>query len=122
MSNASIEPFYRELGRRISELRTKRGLTQDDLANKIVPNVTRAAIGNIEGGKQRVLSHTLWQLAQALDVSPLDLSPLTPTSRLSSIANQRAVENDLQKSLNLPKSAIKKLAARMRTGTRGGTS
>jgi transcriptional regulator with XRE-family HTH domain len=112
VSTAAIEPFYKELGRRVRDQRSKRGLTQDDLANRISPSVTRAAIANIEGGKQRVLCHTLWQLAQALGVTPLDLAPL-PGMPSGSAATRRAVESELEKNLDLSKTAIKKLAARI---------
>src|SRR6266850_4220472 len=60
--------FYRELGRRIRALRTEHGLTQAGLGLRLEPPVTRAAIANVENGKQRVLAHTLVQLAQIFRV------------------------------------------------------
>lgn len=70
---ASIEPFYTALGLRILEMRRMRGLTQEKLAAALDPPSTRASIANIESGKQRVLAHTLLQLAQALQVTVSDL-------------------------------------------------
>jgi transcriptional regulator with XRE-family HTH domain len=68
-----IEPFYRQLGLRLQELRGRRGLTQEQLGSLLEPKTTRASIANIENGKQRVLTHTLVQLARALKVSVAEL-------------------------------------------------
>ena len=69
----SIEPFYVEVGQRVSEMRCLRGMSQEKVAAALVPPATRASIANIESGKQRVLAHTLIQLAQVLQVSVSDL-------------------------------------------------
>jgi transcriptional regulator with XRE-family HTH domain len=70
---APIEPFYSALGLKILEMRRMRGLTQDKLAGALNPPSTRASIANIESGKQRVLAHTIPQLAQALQVTVSEL-------------------------------------------------
>lgn len=69
----ATDAFYEGLGRRIQQLRKKRGLTQEQLGARLVPQVTRASIANIESGKQRVLTHSLAQVAEALEVSADDL-------------------------------------------------
>ena len=69
----SIEGFYETLGATIRRHRLERGLTQSELAARLAPAVTRASIANLELGQQRVLSHTLVQLADALDVPVTDL-------------------------------------------------
>lgn len=65
--------FYEGFGGRIRLLRKRKELTQEQLGARLVPQVTRASIANIESGKQRVLAHTLAQLAEALDVTADDL-------------------------------------------------
>jgi transcriptional regulator with XRE-family HTH domain len=73
-----IEPFYRDLGARIQHLRSEAKLSQEQLASQLEPPMTRASIANIETGKQRVLAHTLQQLARALEVEPSTLFPAKP--------------------------------------------
>jgi transcriptional regulator with XRE-family HTH domain len=70
-----IEPFYVALGRRIFDLRVRKGWTQQQLGERLAPPQGRASIANIETGKQRVLAHTLTQLARVLDVSIQELVP-----------------------------------------------
>lgn len=60
------EPYYQRLGRRIRQAREDAGLTQAGLAELLDPPLTRAAIANIESGKQRVLLHTFEQISRAL--------------------------------------------------------
>jgi transcriptional regulator with XRE-family HTH domain len=78
MAATLIEPFYRRLGRRILEVRRMRGFTQERLAASLDPPPTRVSIAHMERGKQRVLAHTLVQLAQALDVGVSDLLSAKP--------------------------------------------
>jgi transcriptional regulator with XRE-family HTH domain len=72
-----LEPFYAALGRRVADARDRRGMTQAQLGEKLKPPVTRASIANVESGKQRVLAHTLVDLAAALEVAVTDLLPNT---------------------------------------------
>jgi transcriptional regulator with XRE-family HTH domain len=73
-SSDGIDDFYRELGSRIR--RARRGqLTQQELANRI--GLSRAAVANIELGRQRVASHMLPRFAEALGLEPHDLLPET---------------------------------------------
>lgn len=64
--------FYEEVGRRI-RLARKGRLTQQDLADRV--SLTRTSITNIEKGRQKLLLHTLSDIAEALQVSPADLLP-----------------------------------------------
>ena len=72
---AKIEIFYAEIGQRVRAARTKLGLTQEQLGDSLTPPTTRVSIANVESGKQRILTHTLIQLAAALKVEPVDLLP-----------------------------------------------
>lgn len=101
----AIEPFYPRLGLRIQAERIKKTMSQDQLGAKLTPRMTRASIGNIETGKQRVLAHTLVQLARALDVKPGDLLPLEQESA----PQADAIERELGEKLHLPPQQIKQL-------------
>jgi transcriptional regulator with XRE-family HTH domain len=68
MSGKRIEPVYADLGRRVRALREDLGLTQDEVAQLM--GWTRASVANIEGGKQRVLFHSVFDLAAVFDVEP----------------------------------------------------
>lgn len=70
------QQVYGEVGRRIKRTREKRGLTQEALAS-LIP-LTRTSITNIEKGRQRIMVHTLLDLAAALRVSPSALLPSAP--------------------------------------------
>src|SRR3954469_20376490 len=69
----ATDAFYDALGRRIYLLRRQRGLTQEQLGARLLPQVTRASIANVESGKQRVLAHSVAQLADALGVTSDEL-------------------------------------------------
>jgi transcriptional regulator with XRE-family HTH domain len=86
-------PVYEQIGRTIRNLRTRSdgpNLSQAQLAEAI--SLTRASVANIERGKQKILAHTLVEIASALGVSPasllpaydgaLGLSPVDGTDRL----------------------------------------
>lgn len=108
-----IEPFYVEVGRRIRDHRNKAGMTQEDLGRLLSPPTTRVSVANIEGGHQRILSHTLVQLAAALNVDVIDILP--PKS-VQPVANSNArITDELMAKLGLSVSAAKKLAGKSKT-------
>jgi transcriptional regulator with XRE-family HTH domain len=72
---AAREPFYRLLGATIAASRVRGGMSQQQLGDLLTPRVTRACVANIESGKQRVLVHTLVQIAEALGMAPSELLP-----------------------------------------------
>lgn len=66
--------FYREVGRRIREVRENdRGLTQAELGAAVALN--RTSITNIELGRQKVLLHKFVEISNALSVEPQTLIP-----------------------------------------------
>lgn len=69
------EVVYAEIGRRIEFLRTDRRVSQSDLARRLRHPLTRAAISNMESGRQRILVHVLLEIADALEVDPRELLP-----------------------------------------------
>jgi transcriptional regulator with XRE-family HTH domain len=65
------EELQRRLGRRIRELRLKRGWTQDVFADK--SGFHRAQVGAFERGELNVTLASLLLLAQSLKVKVVDL-------------------------------------------------
>jgi len=63
-----LKEYQLLLARRVRELRTQRGWTQEHLAE--VTRVTRACINAVEGGKQNVSMDVLVRMANALEVAP----------------------------------------------------
>jgi transcriptional regulator with XRE-family HTH domain len=73
---ASNGEIYQRIGKLI---RTKRQairpkpLTQEELAHRV--HLKRTSITNIEKGRQKLLVHTLFEIAAALHVPPTELIP-----------------------------------------------
>lgn len=66
--------LYRLLGQNAARLRKAKGQTQAETAAQI--GLTRASLANIETGRQKVLMHHVFRLANALECeSILDLVP-----------------------------------------------
>ncbi len=65
--------FYREVGQNVRRKREQLGLTQEALALQVA--LTRTSITNIEKGRQKLLLHTLVDIAHALSVDPALLLP-----------------------------------------------
>jgi transcriptional regulator with XRE-family HTH domain len=63
--------LYAGIGKRVRTVRERLGLTQKGLGSLV--HLTRTSITNIERGKQRILVHTLVDLAKALKVAPGEL-------------------------------------------------
>ncbi|HEX4334362.1 MAG TPA: helix-turn-helix transcriptional regulator [Polyangiaceae bacterium] len=112
---SELEPFYEELGKRIQGYRKRAGMTQEDLGKAIDPPLTRASLANIENAKQRVLAHTIIQLAAALSVPVQDLLPALPRQQ----PERANLEKELAAKLSLSKTKARAMAQRLqRTGGR----
>ena len=70
------EELYITVGQRIRMLREERHLTQEELATLVA--LARTSITNIESGRQKLLLHTLYDIAIALAVEPTHLLPKVP--------------------------------------------
>lgn len=71
--------IYRDVGQTIRRLRKHANRTQAQLAAQI--GLSRAALANIEAGRQQILVHHLYSIAEALELdSPASLMPWTPAS------------------------------------------
>jgi transcriptional regulator with XRE-family HTH domain len=68
--------LYRQLGRTVSSRRRELGVSQAGIAEKI--GMSRASLASLETGRQRIMVHQLFALANALKLdSILDLVPAT---------------------------------------------
>ena len=65
--------LYKFVGKRIRAVREKRKVSQERLAKQI--GLTRTSVTNIEGGRQKLLLHTLVEIAKQLHVPTVDLLP-----------------------------------------------
>jgi transcriptional regulator with XRE-family HTH domain len=64
-------PVVVYIGEKLKEIRTKRLLTQDELADKA--GVSQSTIANIERNNAEPQFRTIRKLAKALDVDPTEL-------------------------------------------------
>jgi len=100
---ADIEPFYRGLGKRLLKAREHAGLTQKEVADRLVPKVTRASVANMESGKQRVLCHTLLALSEVLSTPPerllLEPAPVAPPEPRPALEPLKVIEGELKRKL-----------------------
>jgi transcriptional regulator with XRE-family HTH domain len=73
--------FYKELGRRIAARRKVLGITQAVLSERM-GTTSRAAIANIEAGRQALSLTQIYDLASALEFTKLsDLIPIVVPKR-----------------------------------------
>lgn len=109
----TIEPFYAELGQRIGDARKRSRLTQEALGEKLDGGgLTRAAIANIESGKQRVLTKTLVDIAVALQVPAESLLPPRPVAAVPEPAV--SLEAELIAGAGLPTATARRLARQLK--------
>jgi transcriptional regulator with XRE-family HTH domain len=74
--NVKNKAIVKAVGERIRELRTERGLSQEDLANEA--EVPLSQIGRIERGENNPTISTLYVIALALDVELTVLVDVKP--------------------------------------------
>ncbi len=67
-ARTDLVAVYRLIGERIRDERRKQGLTQEELAHRV--GLNRASITNVEQGRQKLLVHTLIDIANSLNISP----------------------------------------------------
>ena len=71
--NKKLDSLYTKVGRRVKEARKVSKLTQEELASHV--HLTRTSVTNIEKGRQKLMLHTLFELAAALKVPVGQLIP-----------------------------------------------
>jgi transcriptional regulator with XRE-family HTH domain len=86
------DTIYRAFGSAVATRRKELNLTQAQLAGRV--GMSRASIANIESGRQNVLLHHVYRLAEALEFPKVsDLLPPQP---------RPATQEDLDMILSLP--------------------
>ncbi|MEO3780888.1 helix-turn-helix transcriptional regulator [Micromonospora sp. B11E3] len=94
MEEAEIKDIYDELGQRVRNARTRAGVTQGQLAQRI--GLTRSSVANLEAGRQKIMLHVLLGIAEALDVGPEDLLPNRRQDKTIDLARLNAEARNLQ--------------------------
>jgi transcriptional regulator with XRE-family HTH domain len=79
-ADARLSAIYQEIGNRISRARKKTKLSQHELAGRI--GLQRTSVTNIEKGRQKIMVHTLVEIARHLNVSPEKLLPRDPSTSI----------------------------------------
>ena len=87
--------FYKPVANKIREVRKSANLTQKMLAGTI--GLTRAAVANIESGRQQILLHTLYSIAHACHTDPFELLPKMATPQVGQ--TNAALKKELNKKL-----------------------
>ena len=87
-----VPALYRHLGAKIKAHRRALRLTQQQLADQL--GISRASLANVETGRQRVLVHQLFELADHLSISVRELLPESSEAYdLKSLDGFRVSEN-----------------------------
>ncbi|MEB3075503.1 helix-turn-helix transcriptional regulator [Capnocytophaga gingivalis] len=73
--------IFKQVGRNIQKIRLDKGLSQVDLVGRIEGNIDTTNISRIEQGRTNPTLLTLYRIAQALEVSLLDLLAIDKTKR-----------------------------------------
>lgn len=83
-----MKALYEEFGRDLRKARRKRGLTQQQLGDRI--GLSRTSITNMEKGRQQITLHQLYFISSALGCKLDDLLP-DPPAALEDLVPQEAV-------------------------------
>lgn len=71
--------IFKQVGRNIQQIRQSKGLSQVDLVGRIEGNIDTTNISCIEQGRTNPTLLTLYRIAQALEVSLIDLVAIEQT-------------------------------------------
>ena len=77
MLTPAVQRIYQDIGRRAAARRKELRLIQDDVAAAL--GLSRASVANLEVGRQRILAHQVFELADVLDMDVADLLGLAET-------------------------------------------
>jgi transcriptional regulator with XRE-family HTH domain len=87
------EPIYKQIGGTIRALRRRADQAQEALAAQL--GISRATLANIETGRQRILVHQLYSIAQVLGVKVGDMLPSPPEDLVAVNWTSLSFEGDL---------------------------
>lgn len=113
---STVEPFYTELGHLIGEIRIKKKLSKAALGRQLQPELSRASVANIESGKQRVLVHTLVEIANALEVELSEIVPIKKQKKTTSQDKTVPIEEitDKLREQGIPGDTIKEIEEKIK--------
>jgi transcriptional regulator with XRE-family HTH domain len=109
-----VPPVYRQIGKRIQQLRSLRvpPMSQTSLAAAL--NLSRASITNIENGRHRIQVHVLYGIAAELGVTIRELLPESLDRPAQYPFAQHVSDNE--------RAAIERVAAPKKKGVRNARS
>lgn len=81
--------FYRQFGRLLADVRRKKGVSQEILADEI--GLSRTSITNIEKGRQPIQLHSLYRIARLLGVEIKEILPSPKVFELPVVNEQLSV-------------------------------
>lgn len=73
MSSMEKSDLLKKVGKKIQEIRESKGLTQVDLAGKIIGEFDTTNVSRIESGRTNPTLYTLYRIAEALEVTLAEL-------------------------------------------------
>lgn len=68
-----MDDLYEKFGKRLREVRTKKGVSQEALAHKA--GLHRTYVSSVERGERNITILNIYRLAKALQVKPAELLP-----------------------------------------------
>lgn len=92
----SVDPIYRHIGAIIKKRRQTLKVKQEVLAGQL--SISRGSLSNIETGRQSILVHQLYRFADALQLSPHDLLPLSASDHAKIERTLLPLPDDLKES------------------------
>lgn len=93
MGNAFAEDEIRtEIGKRISEMRRKLGLSAKRVADEL--QISREAVTHIETGRNNITAVSLWKLATLFDCDIVDFFPDVPDGYALTKVDTRKIEQE----------------------------
>jgi Zn-dependent peptidase ImmA (M78 family)/DNA-binding XRE family transcriptional regulator len=98
--------FYRQVGERIRAARKERGLSQEGLAKAV--GLKRPSMSNIEKGRQNLLLHTFYDIAETLGSQASALLPDTGQTEQPGMPDLRSYPKEVREFVEAGISTVKK--------------
>ena len=87
-------PFYKKVGENIRIKRKALGLSQEGLAKAI--GLKRPSLSNIEKGRQNILLHTFYDIADTLGSDPIALLPERPQTEPVALPDLQSLTKEVR--------------------------
>jgi len=86
--------IYKAVGARIAARRRHLGMTQETVAARL--GMSRASLANIETGRQSLLLHNVYAIAEVLELSLVDLLPASSKQPVTTEQDDVEIPDDLK--------------------------